>query len=103
VVLIQSDYYKDPLKRGFLSSPTVDLERLGLAPPSKVKIPLPAMRLADLVTRSHSVLMASEQKARMKLDLIQAKKEYEQELELAKKYNYIDGKNRIPKKIPIRR
>jgi len=103
MVLIQPDYYKDPRKRGFLSSPTIELERLGLAPPSKGKTPLPTMRLMDLVTRSHSVLMASEQKAKLKLELIQAKKEYEQELELAKKCNYLDGKNRTPKKIPIRR
>jgi len=60
------------------------------------------MRLMDLVTQLYSVLMASEQKAQLKLDLIQAKNEYEQELKLAKKYNYLDGKNRIPKKISIR-
>ena len=92
---------KSPKKR-VLSSPTVDLKRLSLALRSKVKTPLSTMRLMDLVTQLYSVLMASEQKAQLKLDLIQAKNEYEQELKLAKKYNYLDGKNRIPKKISIR-
>jgi hypothetical protein len=99
---MQSDYYKDPMKRGFLSSPTVDLEKLGLAPPSKTKSPLPAVRLTDLVTRSHSILMASDLKTKLRLELILAKKEYERELQLAMQYNYLDGKNRIPKKIPLK-
>lgn len=91
------------MKRGFLSSPSVDLEKLGLAPPSKIKAPLPTVRLADLVAQSHSVLIASEQKAKLKLELMQARKDYEQELLLAKKYNYLNEKNRIPKKLPLKR
>jgi hypothetical protein len=91
------------MKRGFLSTPGINLEKLGLAPPSKVNAALPTMRLTDLVTRAHSAIMASEQKSKSKLELIRARKEYEHELKMAKEYGYIEGKNRIPKKLPIKR
>jgi hypothetical protein len=97
------DYYSDPLKRGYLSSPAVNLSDLGLAPPKeKTKVPLRTIPLLDLLTRSHAILISSAQKTKLRNAFAQAKIRYEQEKSLAETHDYLNGKNRIPKRIPIR-
>jgi hypothetical protein len=98
-----TDYYANPLKRGYLSSPAVDLSELGLAPPKiKPKAPLPTVPITQLLTRSHAVLMATAQKEKIRREYHAAKRRYEHELALAEQYGYIDGKNRIPKRLRIK-
>ena len=87
-----------------MSSPAVDLRSLGLAPPLvKPKAPLPTVPLVDVLARSHAVLMSVEQKQKLRTEFAEAKKRYEQELALAEEHGYLNGKTRIPRRIPIKR
>ena len=77
---------------------------MGLAPPTTKPIPaLPTLPLSEVVTRSHAVLRTEAQKEKLLADYLEAKRIYEQEHALAVKYNYVDGKTRIPKRLPIKR
>ena len=86
-----------------MSSPAVDLSSLGLAPPkTKAKAPLPTIPISDLLTRSYAVLMSSAHKAKLRKEFAEAKKRYEEELALAEKHCYVNGKTRIPKRLRIK-
>lgn len=87
-----------------MSSPAVDLPSLGLAPPLvKPKAPLPTVPIVDVLAQSHAVLMSEEQKQKLRTEFVEAKKRYEQELSLAEEHGYVDGKTRVPRRIPIKR
>lgn len=91
------------MKRGYLSSPVVDLSKLGLAPPAvKSKDPLPFAPLSELVTRSYATLLTHERKVKIQEEYLSSKKRYEQELALAEQNGYVNGKNRIPKRLRIK-
>jgi hypothetical protein len=97
------DYYSNPMKRGYLSSPVVDLSELGLAPPKvKPKVPLPTIPITDLIARSHATLASTAHRIKLRREFSEAKRKYEAELALAEKHGYLDGKTRIPKRLPIR-
>jgi hypothetical protein len=97
------DYYSNPLKRGYLSSPAVDLSELGLAPPKiKPKAALPTVPISTLMTRSHAVLIEVAQKEKLRNEYRVAKAKYEEETALAEQHGYINGKNRIPKRLRIK-
>ena len=86
-----------------MSSPAVDLSKLGLAPPAvKAKEPLPFAPLAELVRRSYATIMSHDRKVEMQQDYISSKKRYEHERALAEQYGYIEGKNRIPKRLRLK-
>lgn len=90
------------MKRGYLSSPVVDLSTLGLAPPKvQPKVPLPSIPLTDLLSRSHATLVQTMQRTRLRKEFNTAKKKYEEELALAEKHGYVNGKTRIPRRIRI--
>jgi len=77
------------MKRGYLSSPAVDLSELGLAPPKKEpKTPLPTMPYSELLTRAHTVLMTSQRKANLLNDV---KQRYMNLLQEAKAEGYLPG------------
>jgi hypothetical protein len=98
------DYYSNPLRRGYLSSPAVDLSELGLAPPkTKQKPHLPAVPLADILAQSHAVIMSSAQKSRVDKELVETKRKFMEEITLADQHGYMNGKNRIPKRLRIKR
>jgi len=97
-----SDYYANPRTRGYLSSPVVDLSALGLAPPRIKREPaLPAMSLTDLLAQSHAVLASAAQRVSLREEFKCTKEKYEQELEMARKYGYADGRTRIPRRIRL--
>ena len=97
------EYYSNPLKRGYLSSPVVDLSKLGLAPPKvKPKVPLPTVPISDVIARSHATLASAAQRIKLRKEFNETKKKYEEELALAEKYGYVNGKTRIPKRIRIK-
>lgn len=88
------------MKRGYLSSPAVDLSELGLAPPKdKPKSPLATMPLTQLLAQSHAVILSYLKKARLGQELIDAKRTYEEEIKLAKKYGYVHTSTRIPRQL----
>jgi hypothetical protein len=85
-----------------LSSPAVDLSSLGLAPPAtKPKAPLPTIPIPDLLTRAHAVLLSTAQKEKLRKEFVDAKKKYEDELALAEKHGYLNGKTRKPRRLRI--
>ena len=47
--------------------------------------------------------MSAEQKQKLRMEFAEAKKRYEQELALAEEHGYVNGKTRVPKRIPIKR
>src|SRR5215472_9563329 len=97
---LTGEYYSNPMKRGYLSSPAVDLSELGLAPPENKPIsPLAVTSLTELLAQSHAVILSSVKKAKLGGELIDAKKIYEEEVELAKKYGYLHGSARIPRRL----
>jgi hypothetical protein len=97
------DYYSNPLKRGYLSSPAVDLSELGLAPPkTKPKAALPTVPISTLMTRSHAVLMEVAQKEKLRHEYREVKVKYQMETRMAEDWGYINGKKRIPKRLRIR-
>jgi hypothetical protein len=86
-----------------LSSPAVDLSKLGLAPPAvRSKDPLPTAPLADIVSRSYATLISHDRKVQLNKDYVSSKKRYEEELALAEQYGYVNGKNRIPKRLRLK-
>jgi hypothetical protein len=97
------DYYADPQKRGYLSSPVVDLSELGLAPSKeKPKPALPMMSLRDLVARAHATSISAKQENRLRVEFQKVRTKYEEAVTLAKKEGYVDGKTRIPKLVKLR-
>ena len=99
-VFSRLDYYSNPLKRGYLSSPAVDLSDLGLAPPkTKAPSPLPTIPIQNLVARSHAVLMSSAQRVMLSNELRDVKAKYKSELALAQKHSYLNQKTGILKRI----
>jgi len=46
--------------------------------------------------------MSSAQKSKIRMELAEAKQKYQEELALAEQNGYANGKNRIPKRLPIK-